>query len=535
MGNTLSTDEKQQLQPYLEGFNPALLSVIIWDTIKEVSQDDDQDEFGIHFSTPDEVKMYGNSTVTFWDDNGLQQLPRKIFLQILQFVAETTLENYTMAYDLEHSPELQSGVFRLELALKNLVNEIDTLDDDEDVKQYRERIESETESENKNNEQDPVPNTTIIKQIRERRGSCSWITADNEEDETIVNDLPETIDSPSNLTPTSPTSSPNKSILTSPTSSPNKSILTSPTSSPNKSILTSPTSSPNKSILRSSTSSPNKSILTSSTTTPNKPRLLKKTSSGQSSDSESLSPIKEESLDDVFLPNNISEAPKMTSLTKCGKSVSIGWLSENDENDYIPIREQRRRSSGRGIEGVSVGWSNEMDENDYVLSKGHRRRSSERGIESVSVGWSNETDENDYVLSKGHRRRRRSSERGIEGVSLGWLNETDENDYVLSRGHRRRSSGRGIEGVVERLPELRARYEKGLSMDSQDEEQGSRAKFQRVRTKLRALSIFKAPTIIPVIEENDSEDRTGRRPSLNTISTSLHSSVDSVSSASSEK
>ena len=516
MGNTLSTDEIQQLQPYLEGFNPALLSVIIWDTIKEVSQDDDQDEFGIHFSTPDEVKTYGNSTVTFWDDNGLQQLPRKIFLQILQFVAETTLENYTMAYDLEHSPELQSGVFRLELALKNLVNEIDTLDDDEDVKQYRERIESETESENKNNEQDPVPNTTIIKQIRERRGSCSWITADNEENETIVNDLPETIDSPSNLTPTSPTSSPNKSILTSPTSSPNKSILTSPTSSPNKSILTSSTSSPNKSILTSSTSSPNKSILTSSTsspnksiltsstTTPNKPRLLKKTSSGQSSDSESLSPIKEESFDDVFLPNNISEAPKMTSLAKCGKSVSIGWLSENDENDYIPIREQCRRSSEHGIEGVSVGWSNE-------------------------------TDEKDYVLSKGHRRRRRSSERGIEGVSLGWLNEMDENDYVLSRGHRRRSSGRGIEGVVERLPELRARYEKGLSMDSQDEEQGSRAKFERVRTKLRALSIFKAPTIIPVIEENDSEDRTGRRPSLNTVSTSLHSSVDSVSSASSEK
>ena len=435
MGNTLSTDEIQQLQPYLEGFNPALLSVIIWDTIKEVSQDDDQDEFGIHFSTPDEVKMYGNSTVTFWDDNGLQQLPRKIFLQILQFVAETTLENYTMAYDLEHSPELQSGVFRLELALKNLVNEIDTLDDDDDVKQYRERIESETESENKSNEQDPAPNTTIIKQIRERRGSCSWITADNEEDETIVNDLPETIDSPSNLTPTSPASSPNKSILTSPTSSPNKSILT------------------------------------SSTTTPNKPRRLKKTSSGQSSDSESLSPIKEESLDDVFLPNNVSKAPKMTSLAECGKSVSIGWLSENDENDYIPIREQRRRNSERGIEGVSVDWSNEMDENDYVLSKGHRRR----------------------------------------------------------------SSGRGIEGVVERLPELRARYEKGLSLDSQDEEQGSRAKFQRVRTKLRALSILKAPTIIPVIEENDSEDRTGRRPSLNTMSTSLHSSVDSVSSASSEK
>ena len=445
MGNTLSTDEKQQLQPHLEGFNPASLSVIIWDTIKEVSQDDDQGGFGIHFSSPDEVKMYGNSTVTFWDDNGLQQLPRKIFLQILQFVAETTLENYTMAYDLEHSPELQSGVFRLELALRNLVNEIDTLDDDEDVKQYRERIESEIELENKSNEQDPVLNTTIIKQIRERRGSCSWITADIQEDETIVNYLTETTDSPSDLTPISPTNSPNKSILTSPTNSP--------------SILTSPTNSPNKSILTSSSNSPNKS------------KCLKKTSSGQSSESESLSPIKEESLDDVFLPNSIPRAPKMASLAECGKSVSIGWLSEDDENDYVPTREQRRRSSGRGIEGVSVGRVNEMDENDYVLSKRHRRR----------------------------------------------------------------SSGRGIEGVVERLPELRTRYEKALSLDSQDEEQGSRAKFQHVKTKLRALSIFKAITTTPVIEENDSEDRNGRWPSLNTMSTSLHSSVDSISSVSSEK
>ena len=105
MGNLLSEEESRKIKPHIDGFDPSSLATVIWDTIREIGQDDKHDNFGIHFSKPDED--HGNHpSVTFWDGDNVDQLPRHEFLRILEYVAESTLTSYAEIYDLKQSPEI---------------------------------------------------------------------------------------------------------------------------------------------------------------------------------------------------------------------------------------------------------------------------------------------------------------------------------------------------------------------------------------------------------------------------------------------
>lgn len=172
MGNTFSAAELKQLQPHLKGFNPQSLSRVIWDTIKRVGIDDKYECFGIHF----EDDSCNSPTVTFWDEKGLEQLPHTVFLQILEFIAETTLEDYSMAYDLDKSSELKSGIYQLQLALDHLKKEIAVLRQLDTTREHY-QLDSTSDAKSKN---ESASQTSIIEQIRARRGSYgTWLCADD--------------------------------------------------------------------------------------------------------------------------------------------------------------------------------------------------------------------------------------------------------------------------------------------------------------------------------------------------------------------
>ena len=165
MGNRLSGSDILELRPHLQGFEPESLSRVIWDAIKQVGVDDKYEGFGIHFEA---------DSVTFWDSDGLEQLPRLAFLQILELIAKTTLENYNQLYDIKKS----SPTLQLELALDNLSKEIRQLEstrDPEDIYSSLDSIPTSASAHHSNR-------CSVVELIRVRRGSCAWFTAEENEE-----------------------------------------------------------------------------------------------------------------------------------------------------------------------------------------------------------------------------------------------------------------------------------------------------------------------------------------------------------------
>lgn len=119
MGNLLSEEQSHIIQPHVDGFDPSSLATVIWDTLREIGQDDKHDNFGIDFSKPDEDRN-NHPTVTFWDGDNMDQLPQHEFLRILEYIAENTLMSYADLYDLKLSPEIATKTVRLERALDAL-------------------------------------------------------------------------------------------------------------------------------------------------------------------------------------------------------------------------------------------------------------------------------------------------------------------------------------------------------------------------------------------------------------------------------
>ena len=133
MGSALSEKEVTVLQPHLQGFEAASLASVIWDAINQVGVDDEQEKMGIHFETGD------TPAAIFWDETGPQHLPRKAFLQVMEMVAERTIES---SYDLEKSKALGAVVSKLKLALVYLQREIQSMKGEEGGYSYRKHLES---------------------------------------------------------------------------------------------------------------------------------------------------------------------------------------------------------------------------------------------------------------------------------------------------------------------------------------------------------------------------------------------------------
>lgn len=155
-----------ELKPHLEGFEPESLSRVIWDSIKEIGVDDKHEGFGIHFE---------GDSVTFWDNDGLEQLPRLAFLQILELIAKTTLESYNQVYDIKKS----SPTLQLELALDNLSKEIRQLESTKDPQEMYDSLDSIPTNPHALHQSNRL---SVVELIRVRRGSCAWFTAEDREE-----------------------------------------------------------------------------------------------------------------------------------------------------------------------------------------------------------------------------------------------------------------------------------------------------------------------------------------------------------------
>uniref|UniRef100_A0A1X7U7J4 Uncharacterized protein n=1 Tax=Amphimedon queenslandica TaxID=400682 RepID=A0A1X7U7J4_AMPQE len=167
MGNRLSGSDMLELRPHLEGFEPESLSRVIWDAIKQVGVDDKYEGFGIHFE---------GDSVTFWDSDGLEQLPRLAFLQILELIAKTTLESYNQLYGIKKS----SPTLQLELALDNLSKEIRQLELIQDPQEMYDSLDSIPTNPSAPHQ---TNRSSVVELIRVRRGSCAWFTAEGSEED----------------------------------------------------------------------------------------------------------------------------------------------------------------------------------------------------------------------------------------------------------------------------------------------------------------------------------------------------------------
>lgn len=163
MGSTLSMSEERELAIQLQGLEPASLASIIWDSINSVGVDDKQEKFGIDFSGGKDSQK-----VTFWDSGDVTEMPRKVFLEIIQMASEKIISEYENNYDLEKSHELQTPVNKLRLAKQYLQREIRLLEGQVNIKEYCENLESGTSA------KDELKDENFVEEVRTRRATWVW-------------------------------------------------------------------------------------------------------------------------------------------------------------------------------------------------------------------------------------------------------------------------------------------------------------------------------------------------------------------------
>jgi hypothetical protein len=174
MGSVLSTREQKALKPHLQGIEPGSLAAVVWDSINSVGVDDELEKLGIHFINGTEFEDGGQARVIYWDEIGANDMPRKVFLEILLLVGDEIVQEYEDNYDLETSTDLGTAVKKLQVALVSLRETIDGLAHEECAKTYRERLDSGVSM-----NEDPVSDD-LIEEIRTRRGSYMWTNGEPE-------------------------------------------------------------------------------------------------------------------------------------------------------------------------------------------------------------------------------------------------------------------------------------------------------------------------------------------------------------------
>lgn len=120
--NALSEEEMRELQSQVEGIDPEGLAKVIYDSINRVGKHV-RGEFGVHFTQLEEEAVGAVPIASCWqDDSPPQQMSRKSFLSILEFVAEQILHECE-----SDNGDLSPGVNQLEEALEALKKEISAL------------------------------------------------------------------------------------------------------------------------------------------------------------------------------------------------------------------------------------------------------------------------------------------------------------------------------------------------------------------------------------------------------------------------
>ncbi len=179
MDQSLSKEELQLLQPHLVSFDTSALATVIWDAIQEVALDNKDEGFGIHFSTSDD----NNPIVTFWDETGINRLPRETFLEVLRYIGECTMtsasENGCGCSSKAPHSEKGCGLHRLKLALDQLNIKIAQLTNEADSKKYRISVDSGIETTTNNNRSSRSASETLHK-LRLQSGSCDLVSSDDD-------------------------------------------------------------------------------------------------------------------------------------------------------------------------------------------------------------------------------------------------------------------------------------------------------------------------------------------------------------------
>lgn len=211
MGHILTKDEINSVQPHLTGFDPSALATVIWDAIREVNQDNKQEGLGIYFGdgpeeTTDKPSKDSQHMVTFWDEGGMNQLPRKVFLEIMQFIGEHTIEE---AMNTSGSaPEEDKGLQRLKIAMENLSVRLQTLQSEQGSAQYHQSLDKD---ECCNKKCSVAESDKMLDKLRVKNGLYSFMNSIDDED--IVKDSPTTnLNSPSSIATTTTQISPIKSV-----------------------------------------------------------------------------------------------------------------------------------------------------------------------------------------------------------------------------------------------------------------------------------------------------------------------------------
>lgn len=146
MGNILTKDEVAVVEPHMSGFDPGALANVIWDAIREINQDNKDEGLGIYFGEDEPVKVAGGQQtntgcmVTYWDDEGgVNQLPRKVFLEIMYYIGGYTINKVATAGII--SVKQEKGLFRLKLSMEHLSAKIDTLYNEQGSAEYYQSLE----------------------------------------------------------------------------------------------------------------------------------------------------------------------------------------------------------------------------------------------------------------------------------------------------------------------------------------------------------------------------------------------------------
>lgn len=164
MGGIFSQEEEKEVAPYLQGISPASLAAVIWDTINEVNMDEcgeEEGNIGISFDSGASSSKDKNC-VTFWNEGEITTLPKNVFLEIMKTTGQNVVKTFEDNYDLELSKDLGEAVSILKDALEYLEEYLTTLDCEESVEDYKNRLDDEESDEAEDSDQpESIPSVSV--------------------------------------------------------------------------------------------------------------------------------------------------------------------------------------------------------------------------------------------------------------------------------------------------------------------------------------------------------------------------------------